>query len=118
MKRLILRLLDDSGQMLGWELCEAHVPGNGALVLSAPVVIPIDKPGLPTCLSVHWVDVNVEVKIPLTFNTFCNAGSSWMVNAGEIIRVGPQADGLPPVTVRSSVGVSILPAGMGLVGTR
>jgi len=109
--KIVCRLLDINGQMLGWNEHHASMPGDGTLRADGPVQIYIDHDGLPTVVSLHWTDVNVETRIPCPA-VRAKQGEALIVFASgdPIIRLGVPPVGLPLVTVGRPVQVGI-PAG-------
>ena len=63
--KLVLRLLDADGHLLGWCQHDAAVKGDGLLRAAGVVVLVLDAPGVPTSLSIHWADVNSEIRVPM-----------------------------------------------------
>lgn len=114
--KLVIRLLDASGNLLGWVEHRALLRGDGMLRASGPVVIPIEAEGQPAQVSVHWCEVNVETRSSVD-------GAVPPVKIGDslsvyglntvLIAVGPQANGLPPVTVRRRLEVAVPTGGLG-----
>jgi hypothetical protein len=112
--KLVMRLYDANGALLGWCQHEAAVKGDGLLRAAALVALSIDEPGVPHELSIHWADLNVETRVPMPPNVP-------MVPRGHLLalfqpnqmmaHVGqPPATRLTPVSTKSSVNVGI-PAG-------
>lgn len=108
--KLIIRVLDADGHLLGWAEACGDARGDGALWVDPVPGVLIDEPGTPAWLSVHWCDVNVEVRSQLVAPA-AKAGDTitpqWN---GPALVVGPAAGGLPPVTVRQSIAIGV-PAG-------
>lgn len=109
--KLVIRLFDPEQRMLGWVTHDAAVRGDGTLRSSASVVVPIDLSGTLAAVSVHWCDVNVETRTPCPAKTV-RSGQLLTVFPADVplLVVGPQAGGLPPVTVRQAVTIGV-PAG-------
>lgn len=99
--KIVLRVLDDGGQVLAWAEVQAEARGDGCLWAPGPIVCePCEMPGAPRWVSYHWTALNVETRVAY-------AGAA--VQAGDVIAlqceaplivVGPPAGGLPPVIVR------------------
>ena len=106
--KLIVRILDADEGMLGWGEAMALARGDGTLWVEAPTPVYIERDGKPTYVSVHWCDVNVEIRSVIDFHKAIPAGNV-MAMPGDwtAITVGPAAGGLPPVTVREPVTVGI-----------
>lgn len=103
MTKFVLRVLDGDGVLLGWAELQAEARGDGRLWARGPTAVAVTTPGTPAALSLHWVDINVEVRRPWPHAP---------VSAGEILTltweqpllvVGEPAGGLPPVTVGTAV---------------
>jgi hypothetical protein len=119
MTTLIVRLMDGDpgavahGRMLGWQQAEGVLRGDGVVRVAAPVGIPIEAAGVPGYVSVHWVDVNVEVRIQMTL---APARVGEVVYVTPEVRIGPPAGGLPPITTRGPVAVRVRVGAMGMAG--
>ena len=104
--RLHARLLGKDGELLGW--CEVPVEarGDGKLWSATPTVLVAECDGWTSFLSLHWVDVNVEVRqsIPEVRVTFGQPVT--ILTAGPVFMVGPMPDALAPVTVRTPAMVA------------
>ena len=106
--RLIIRLLNAQGQLLGWAEALGEARGDGALWVWAPTNIGIEVNGILTHVSVHWCDVNVEVRVVAAPQTVTLGQVITLPGNWEAMRCGPAAGGLPPVTVRTPVSVGLL----------
>lgn len=120
--KLVVRLLDADGALLTWAEVQAEARGDGCLWPSTRVVAchPCERSGIPTMLSVHWAEVNVETRVPITLPAVRAGDATVNLTLGDtpIVRVGAAASGLPPVTVHRAVAV-LVPAGcLGVVGVR
>lgn len=125
MTKLIVRVMDgdpavpEHGRMLGWQEASAILRGDGQVSVMADVAVPVETAGAVRYVSVHWVDVNVDVRLPLPVPTPVRVGDVVTpIVAGPVFRVGPQAGGLPPITTRGSVTVSVLAGVLGAEGRR
>lgn len=117
MTKLIVRLLDSAGQMLGWQQAEGVLRGDGQVSVDRVIEVPIEKAGAPHTASVHWVDVNVEIVTPVYRVETVRVGDVVAVfQPGPVFRVGPQAGGLPPITTRGPVTVHVLAGALGAMG--
>ena len=106
--KLVIRLLDADQVLLGWAEVEGHARGDGKIWVNAPTVLPITDPGKPKYVSVHWCDVNVEIRSEIADIAQVVVGDT-ITLPGEwaAITCGPAAGGLPPVTVRSNVEIGV-----------
>lgn len=116
--KLVIRLLGDDGQLLGWCEHQAAVKGDGCLRANGPVMLTTDLSGRPDQVSVHWADVNVETRVryPLTGGWVPAGRPLLLYPGGEVlIRCGPMAGGLPPTTTKAPVAVQPLTGALGAV---
>jgi hypothetical protein len=106
--KLVIRIMDAQNQLLGWAEATGEAKGDGKIWVDAPTRVMIEQTGIPHLLSVHWCDVNVEIrslveqKKPLAFGNVLELPGQW-----PAITCGPAAGGLPPVTVRDPVSIGI-----------
>jgi hypothetical protein len=107
--KIVCRVLSDGHVLLGWVEHWAAVPGDGYLRAAGPVSVPIATAGRVVTLSLHWCDVNIEVRVP---------GPDQVVSPGDVIplfpthapmiKVGDMPGPLPAVTVGSiAVGIPV-----------
>lgn len=105
--KLIVRVLDAAGDLLGWDELMAEARGDGRLWATAPSTVTIERQGVAATVSVHWADLNVEARTPFpTPQPVALGARVTVISPGPVFVVGPQAGGLPPVTVRTSVSIS------------
>jgi hypothetical protein len=113
--KLVIRILDSEGSLLGWTQVVGKAYGDGTLRVDDPATVVLDHAGTPVTQSIHWCDVNVEVKVPLADTKHLDAGASLELRwGGPILNVGPAAGGLPPVTVKTPVRIDAVAGGMGI----
>jgi hypothetical protein len=116
--KLHLRVIDAAEGLLGWAEVFAYAKGDGQLWVRDAVVVVPDVSGVAATLSVQWVDLNVEARSAMA-PTAVAAGVPLVAwPAGPIFRVGPQAGGLPPVTVKTSVALAVPVGSLAGVGSR
>jgi hypothetical protein len=112
--KIVIRLLTADNQLLGW--CEHHarMRGDGGLRSDSVVRLAPTLAGTPVCVSMHWCDVNTEVRIPWTAGPV-TVGSIVTLFAPDemMIRVGEMTGRLPPVTV-GSTSIGMPAASLGL----
>lgn len=101
--KLILRCLDADGALLGWTQVDAAVRGDGKLWSPGPVIVTPMQSGICAVLSVHWCDVNVEVRQACSETLVAGVPSILHAQSAPLITVGPMPGALPPVTVGSVV---------------
>jgi hypothetical protein len=120
MIKLVIRLLDAEGALLGWQEHWARVKGDGCLRADGPVTIPVDTAGVPTTLSTHWTDLNVEVRVPFTAPVSVTPGDELRVfePGAALIQAGTPPGHLPAVTVKRRIAVAVPVGGLGVVGGR
>lgn len=108
MYTLHVRLIDANEKLLGWASVPAEAHGDGQLWTKEPVLAAIEQDGSLAAISVHWVDLNVELRIHVPTPTPMTLGQILAVfEAGPIFRVGPAAGGLPPIVLRTPVSVAV-----------
>ncbi len=112
--KLVIRILDAQDQLLGWAEAQGEARGDGKLWVSGPTLVGIERDGETAYLSVHWCDVNVEIRSVIE-RTLVQPGKIFRL-PGEwpAITCGPAAGGLPPVTVRSPVSIDVPLGAMGV----
>lgn len=116
--KLVVRVLDAGGELLGWTEVLAQIRGDGCLWAPSPLsAVTITSDGTPHEVSVHWADVNVETRSPAPPPPRAmRAGDVLRLEwPGPIMRIGPMPVALPPVTVGRSVAVGVP---TGAVGAR
>ena len=113
--KIICRLLDPNGRMLGWTEHHAAIRGDGCIRADGNVSIPVDREGDAQCVSLHWCEVNSEIKVPLPSfpgTIRANVGDYFRIYSvgQEMIRVGFPPVNLEPVTVGRPITIGV-PAG-------
>ena len=116
--KVVIRLLDASGALLGWEQHQAAVRGDGCLRAQSVVTIPIERDGAAAIVSVHWADLNVEIRMAVSIAVKDRATLAVFQAEDVIMLVGQMPKGLPAVTLRAPVSVPLLAGGMGASGMR
>jgi hypothetical protein len=106
--KLVIRLLDCDGKLLGWTEHAPLLLGDGTLRAAGPVVIPVEEAGVTAFVSTHWCDVNVETRVHAgTLTVAPGFQYACFRYKDVIVRVGEAATGLPPVTVKSHTVISV-----------
>lgn len=115
--KIVVRLMAGD-RMLGWAVHDARVKGDGCLRAHGAVMIAVRAAGAPDVLSLHWCDINVEVRVPVPGGLTVKAGDTFtgFPDDAPMIRVGDQAAGLPAITVGQPVAVSVPVGAMGSKG--
>lgn len=112
--KLVVRLLDPAGQLLGWCAHEAAISGDGYLRAAGSVVLAIDVEGTAAAVSVHWADVNVETRVSIP-QTAVKQGQALVLfeKTAPMVKAGdPPATRLPPVSTKSIA----VPVPVGMLG--
>lgn len=109
--KIVCRLLAADGSMLGWSVHQSLVRGDGCLRANGPVAITARMAGVPAQVSLHWCDINVDVRINVTLAQMA-AGDVATIFPDEapMITVGPLPGPLPAITIGEPVAV-VLPVG-------
>lgn len=113
--KLVIRVLDAAGQMLGWVEAVGKAYGDGAIRIDSPAVVQIEQAGVPSACSIHWCDVNIEVRSALLNYPRFDVGQLLSIDwsGAPALVVGPAAGGLPPVTVRSPISIDVAAGSLG-----
>lgn len=113
--KIVVRLLDEEGMLLGWASLLAEARGDRCLRAAQACAIPIDAAGVATMLSYHWADLNIQKRVPLTHTQPMRVGDTMTLTfPDDVIFTFPSDEGpLPPVTVRGSVTVAVPTGAMG-----
>lgn len=116
--KIVLRLLDDDDALLGWTEIQAQARGDGCLWSPGPVVVVTDTSGVPAVVSLHWCEVNTEVRLPLPESRLVAAGQPLQLydRATPIIVCGKVPGRLPAVTLRKPVAITVPVQQMGVRG--
>ena len=115
MTKIVCRLLDAADEMLGWAEVQAITRGDGLLRAPRnPVVVPIDVTGVTACVSLHWCDLNVEVRIPIA-STPVTVGAMFLIFEAyaEMIRVGTPPTRLAVTSTRQHMEIHVPVGGLG-----
>lgn len=119
MYKVVVRLMDDSGRMLGWAEDHAHARGDGKLWIEHPVAVPVIEDGLFTKISAHWADVNIEVRMPIVAPLPIVKGQIVPIEAPwPVFDLGRPAGGLPPVVITRNVAITVPTGTLNPVGVR
>jgi len=124
MNKLVIRVMEgdrlspDHGRMLGWQETLCYARGDGQLWAGQTVHVPIEHTGTASYVSVHWADVNVDVRLPINESVSAKVGDILTVLTVDtpIFRVGPQSGGLPPTVTRAPVSVNVRLGDLGAAG--
>ena len=112
--KLIVRILNEQEEMLGWAEAVGHARGDGKIWVDAPTQVFIEESGVVFYLSVHWCDVNVEIRSRVDPASVIKNNMLELPGDWPAITCGPAAGGLPPVTVRAPIVIGIPVGAMGL----
>jgi hypothetical protein len=114
--KMVVRVLDAEGVLLGWAEVMAEARGDGCLwpTSADQVVVISELSGVPAALSIHWADVNIETRVPCRNTRRMALGELLPLQwPGPMMQVGPMANGLPAVTVRAPITIGVPPAQLG-----
>lgn len=118
--KIVVRLMDAEGRMLGWAETSAHARGDGKLWIEKPVAVPVIEDGNFEFISSHWTEMNIEVRLPvpegpvaLKKGTIMPLTAPWAV-----FDLGAPAGGLPPVTIGHNVAITVPTGVIAAVGHR
>lgn len=114
--KLVVRLLNAQGVMLGWCEHQAMALGDGLLRASGPVVLVMDITGVPSEASIHWTDINAECRVPCPPSGVIAAGTpvTLFQPKQEMVRAGaPPATRLPPVSTKMPLAIGVPMGSMG-----
>lgn len=116
--RLILRLMDDEGRLLGWGFMETEARGDGALWPAEVCVGVGELTGTASRIIVHWPDLHLQVAAPIQSFDLTKEQPFAFAWQGPILRLDNPAEHppLPPVTVRKPVVVAVPVLNLGLKG--
>lgn len=101
--KIVVRLLDAAGKMLGWQEVAGKMPGDGTFTVAGEV--PVDEDGMLSTVSIHWCEMNTEYRFG--FNPVEVKKKTMCAISPIVIRVGEKARGLTPVTTRGSVVIQV-----------
>ncbi len=118
MHKVVIRLMADGGQMLGWAEAQGHARGDGKIWVESDVLVAIIEDGYWDYISAHWADVNIEVRnrvpegpIELIKGSVIPIKAPW-----PVFSLGEPAGGLPPVVVTSNVKITVPTGSMNPIG--
>lgn len=116
--KLVIRLLDIGGELLGWAQVLGHARGDGIIWIEDATQVPVDVKGTLAFVSVHWCDVNVELRHPVESIEISPENYYAIPGGIPAIVCGPAAGGLPSVTVRTPINLGVPVGSMGgITGT-
>lgn len=116
--RLIIRLVDSEGTLLGWGFQNTKAPGDGTLVPDGLCGGVGEANGVATRIIVHWPDLNMQVSGEIPATALAEGKAFAFAWSGPMLRLDNPLDHPPlaPVTVREGVFVNIPVAQLGLKG--
>ena len=117
MTKLVVRLFDESGVMLGVIVHHAALLGDGALRASSPMHVVADVGGTPVRAHAHWCDPNVGIELPFPTETRVKleqGDTLKLYERGDVIaQIGPVPVNLPPIVVRATSAIAVPVGGLG-----
>lgn len=109
--KIVCRLFDAQGVMLGWTQHEAAIRGDGMIRAADAIAVTIDQAGELSAVSWHWVDVNVETRVAVPLRRVVQGQTIIVAHRDDpLIHCGPMPGPLPAVTLRQSPVIGV-PAG-------
>lgn len=114
--KLVIRMLDAAEELIGWAEAAGQARGDGKLWVEEPTLVMIERDAVIAYLSVHWCDVNVEIRSAVELAKVTAGQLLRLPGDWEAIVVGPAAGGLPSVTVRTPVEVRVPVGAFGAKG--
>lgn len=106
--KIVCRVLDADGRLLGWEQHQAAINGDGMIRAASAVSVPVDESGTATAISWHWADVNVETRVPIPPTPVTRGAAFVVANANDpMIVCGSIPQGLPTISTRNAVQVAV-----------
>jgi hypothetical protein len=114
--KLVIRILGRKEELLGWAEAVGEARGDGKIWISEPTLVLVEQDGTAMYLSMHWCDVNVEIRSLIEQHPV-KQGDVFNL-PGEMVAFvcGPAAGGLPPVTVRNAINIGIPVGSLGARG--
>jgi hypothetical protein len=101
--RLIVRLLDEAGALLGWAPLRVEARGDAMLRASHGLALTVEQAGLAYALSFHWADVHIQRRVLVGPLAVSVGQQVPVVGAGEVVWILPSDTGpLPAVSVRGA----------------
>ena len=117
--KLVVRLLDVDGRVLGASKCFAVARGDGYLHAESSAAVLLEASGVAAAVSVQWCDINTEIVMPLHTMEWVSAHQAIeLFPAGPIFKVGDPCREYPPFVERDSVALGVPLGSLGMVGTR
>lgn len=114
--KVVIRVLTETNDLLGAVVHQAAVKGDACLRATGAVVISPDVSGVVSVVSVHWCDVNVEVRIPCQAATAVGVPLIFFPHDAVLITAGTMPSNLPPITLTTPVVATPLTGGIGARG--
>ncbi len=107
MVRLVVRVLDADNRLLAWAPVPAEMRGDGCLWVTGVHPAPVEAVGVPAWISVHWPDLNVQVRTRLPSVSSVAPGQTIPLAWPQpVIRFPSDPTPMPGVTVRGPVGIA------------
>lgn len=114
--KLVIRLLDAAGSLLGWTAHHAAIRGDGCLRASDDVTVIVSAAGVAAEASVHWADLNTETRVPVSARPVRSGEVvSLFLRGSVILTVGQPPHGLPDIVV-GAAAIGIPAGGIGATG--
>lgn len=106
--KVVVRVLDVEGALLGWCAVQAEARGDGCLWAPSETVVPFDANGRAATLSLHLADFHIEHRMAIDVPASIGDGVKL---SQPLIKLGDTPGYLPPVTVRAAPVAIAMPVG-------
>lgn len=107
--KVVVRLLDDADNLLGWCAVQAEARGDGCLWAPSETVVPFEASGRAVTLSLHLADFHIESRMAIDVEARPGSG---VTLAQPLVKLGEPPTSLPPVTVRAAPARVAMPVGV------
>jgi hypothetical protein len=114
--KVVIRLLDGDGGLLGWGQVEAAFRGDGC-VYSAQMrlEIPIERAGIVETMNMQWCDLNINLDRPVQ-KAHMEVGQLWSLRFVEpLFQLSSSRSSLPSVTEHKNVDIEVPTGHLGIV---
>lgn len=111
--KVVVRVLDVEGRLLGWAPVQAEARGDGCLWAPSETVVPFEANGRATVLSLHLADFHIEHRMAIDVPAQIGSG---VTLAQPLIKLGDPPTSLPPVTVRAAPVIAMPVGRLGALG--
>jgi hypothetical protein len=114
--KIIIRLLDDQKQLLGWAEVGGKFGGDRCLyadVMRAEIVI--ERVGIAHFTNIQWAELNINLTTEVT-RTHVEVGQIWVMRfVAPLFQFGSSEESLPAVTEKRNVEIEVPTGHLGIV---